>query len=78
MKLSKEQKAAKRFYKTWTSKASKRQSMASGVEIVRLSEVFKRKNIYVAENHVILAMSRGIHVYNRTTREMFFWANIVK
>ena len=78
MKLSKEQKAAKRFYKTWTSKASKRQAVASGVEVVKPTEVFKRLNTYITKSFVVLAAVGGIHLYDRETSEMFFWAKIVK
>ena len=78
MKLSKEQKAAKRFYKTWTSKASKRQAVASGVEVVKPTEVFKRLNTYITKSFVVLGTKKGIHLYDRETSEMFFWANIVK
>ena len=78
MKRTKQEKAAKRFYKQWTSKASKRQAVASGVERVHPAEVFKRLNTYITKTYVVLAAIGGIHLYDRETSEMYFWAKIVK
>ena len=78
MKRTKEEKAAKRFYKQWSSKASKRQAVASCVEVVKPTEVFKRLNTYITKKFVVLAAIGGIHLYDRETSEMYFWAKIVK